>query len=372
MDKYNIQEYEAYTVDGYILKVFRVNLKASEKAKLKHTKNLDYPVYIQHGLTGSADAWFYNDDEISGVGWYFASRGYDVWLGNNRGNKYSLDNLDPNISDKNFFNFSYDDLGLYDVPAIYNKILEVTKKDKLIYVGLSQGTTQFFVAGLEETKREYIEEHTFKYIALGPIVYMHHNANELLTTAAKFNKEIWAVVGLLPTQEIATSNCIIDKSHETAIRLEQFICDRFKSICEIFVPGEKINRKMDIQLDNIIKFKTYFPSGSSIKTFVHYGQSLNLKEDKVFQKFDYGERGNMLRYYQKTPPRYDVKSWKIDTVLISGMKDNLATVLDVTNLYETLDARKVKMHWIEEWDHQTFIFARDFKPLIDILDKELP
>ena len=47
-----------------------------------------------------------------------AQEGYDVWLGNNRGNKYSLGHtsLDP-IKDKAYWEFSYTENGKYDGPA---------------------------------------------------------------------------------------------------------------------------------------------------------------------------------------------------------------------------------------------------------------
>lgn len=96
--------------------------------------------------------------------------GYDVWLGNNRGNIYSRNHTSMLPSEKRFwnftyiyiqqsffiifrfscflliFNFSYHELGIYDIPAIIDYILDRTNWDKLHYIGHSQGTTQFWVA----------------------------------------------------------------------------------------------------------------------------------------------------------------------------------------------------------------------------------
>jgi predicted acyl esterase len=33
--------------------------------------------------------------------------GYDVWLGNSRGNKYSKGHIDPKLSDKDYWAFSF-------------------------------------------------------------------------------------------------------------------------------------------------------------------------------------------------------------------------------------------------------------------------
>tara|TARA_B110000285_G_C15047665_1_gene575215 strand:- start:775 stop:963 length:189 start_codon:yes stop_codon:yes gene_type:complete len=53
------------------------------------------------------------------LAYVLANAGYDVWLGNNRGNKYSRANtkLDPSKDKATFFDFSFFELGKYDAPA---------------------------------------------------------------------------------------------------------------------------------------------------------------------------------------------------------------------------------------------------------------
>ena len=45
-----------------------------------------------------------------------------------------------------FWDFSFQDLGLFDQPALHDFILNKTKVQKLTYIGHSQGTSQMFAA----------------------------------------------------------------------------------------------------------------------------------------------------------------------------------------------------------------------------------
>jgi len=97
---------------------------------------------MQHGLFSSAFCWVSNKAEITPA--FIAARaGYDVWLGNSRGNTYSRKHKhrDPDVDVLEFWNYTWYDMGEYDIPAVIDYIQYGTGGQKVAYIGHSQGTT---------------------------------------------------------------------------------------------------------------------------------------------------------------------------------------------------------------------------------------
>lgn len=112
-----------------------------------------------------------------GLAYILYRKGYDVWMLNTRGNIYSREHSRGRLSDKEYWDFSFHEIGIYDIPAAIDYILFATDKPKVQYIGHSQGCTAFFVMGSE--KPEYMSKVTLMQ-ALSPTVYNEGNRSPVL------------------------------------------------------------------------------------------------------------------------------------------------------------------------------------------------
>ena len=120
------------------------------------------------------------------AGYYLAELGYDVWLGNARGNLYSRDHETMDATtDHEYWKFSWDQMGKYDLPAAFDKVRNVTYAEKLTYIGHSMGTTMFWV-GLQENPE--LEDQVEQMIGLGPVAKVSHMKSPLRHLAPWINQ----------------------------------------------------------------------------------------------------------------------------------------------------------------------------------------
>lgn len=101
-------------------------------------------------------------------GFLLADHGYDVWLGNFRGSTYSRNHTQFSDTEKEFWDFSFHEIGLYDIAA---KIDYVSKyrKQKIIYIGFSMGTTTATI--YSSTYPKLAEDKVKIFIYLAPFIF---------------------------------------------------------------------------------------------------------------------------------------------------------------------------------------------------------
>ncbi|KAF8973172.1 triacylglycerol lipase [Flammula alnicola] len=143
---YTHEEHVVLTKDGYLLGLHRLPSRMGEKKRHPGHSTGKPVVYLHHGLLMNSEVWVCLTDARRSLPFVLAEQGYDVWLGNNRGNKYSKKSIRHGPNSTKFWDFSMDDFAWHDIPDSINHILEVTKAETLSYIGFSQGTAQAFAA----------------------------------------------------------------------------------------------------------------------------------------------------------------------------------------------------------------------------------
>lgn len=123
-----------------------------------------------HGvLASSAD--FIITGPNQALGYQLAKQGYDVWLANARGNRYSKNHTFLSIDSDKFWDFSFHEIGYYDLPAMIDHILFETKTNKVFHIGHSQGSTAFYVmCSLKPEYNKKVQAH----FSLAPVGYLSH------------------------------------------------------------------------------------------------------------------------------------------------------------------------------------------------------
>lgn len=128
------------TDDGFILEYHRV--PHGIRNKDSHKKRP--PLILMHGIIFSSVQDFGLGPK-KGLGYIYADNGFDVWAANHRGNHFSQNHthLDWIKDEEKYFDFSFHEIGYYDVPAAMDYIRQVTGYEKVFYSGNSMGGTIF-------------------------------------------------------------------------------------------------------------------------------------------------------------------------------------------------------------------------------------
>ncbi|CAG0896315.1 unnamed protein product [Darwinula stevensoni] len=335
------------TADGYIIDMHRIPYGLSGPGEGPRI-----PILLQHGLLSSSACWVLNGPE-NGLGFLLADAGYDVWLGNVRGNTYARNHVSMTPDDGAFWSFSWDQMGEFDVPAMLDEILQTTGQDKLHYVGHSMGTIVFWV--MSDMRPEY-RDHILSMHGMGPVAKVHHMTSPI-RLIAPFADQIQWLLEMLGLHEFMPSSAFMDF-------LAAFICteDWSQFICEsvIFLLCGFDEAQMDEALIPMIV--AHNPAGTSTQNVVHFAQLVNSER---FQHFNWGREGNLEHYGQEQPPEYDLTKVNTPVFLYYGDNDWLADPEDVvwlaSELPSLIDNYRVPF---DAWNHLDFLWGIDVKEFL--------
>ena len=286
---YRFETHKIVTPDKYINTAWRIIGKLDDH---------DHPerkpcVVLQHGLLDNSATWLIQNASTA-LPFLLADEGYDVWMTNSRGNIHSYEHMKPSVYNVHkvnspFYNFTWDDMGNYDVPSNIDYILKHTNYKKVFYIGHSQGTTQFFVSS------DVVPDLADKiqgFIGLGPVMYVGNMYSPYLRLIMKtgifefLDRTGFHNFLLFPS---ALSPII----RYVAIHMRHFIWRFIGLICGI-------DEEIRVDLTRMPVMGNFEPGGTSIMNLLHWIRMIRSGE---FSYHDYGSKSlNMEHYGQDTPP----------------------------------------------------------------------
>uniref|UniRef100_A0A1W7RG26 Lipase n=1 Tax=Agkistrodon contortrix contortrix TaxID=8713 RepID=A0A1W7RG26_AGKCO len=352
---YPSEEYEVVTDDGYILCLNRIPYgKISQK-----TKEPKPAVFLQHGLLADGSNWVTNLDYNS-LGFVLADAGFDVWLGNSRGNTWSRKHINYTTKQKEFWMFSFNEMAMYDIPASVNFVLNKTGQEQLFYVGHSQGTTIGFIAFSVFPE---LAKKIKMFFGLAPVMTVKFSSGGLVKLGELpefLLKEIFGTKQFFPQNAVIKWLAI----HVCGQVLIDELCGNFFFLLCGF------NEK-NLNMSRVEVYSTHCPAGTSVHNMLHWSQAIKSGE---LRSFDWGSRKeNMAHYKQPTPPPYKMERMLVPTALWTGGHDWLSDRKDIAILL-TLIPNLIYHKEIPEWEHLDFIWGLDapqrmFRDMIQMMHK---
>jgi lysosomal acid lipase/cholesteryl ester hydrolase len=346
---YYCEEHIVQTGDGYLLGLHRLGWRPGEEGTRVNggrdggvTKKV---VYMHHGLMMNSEVWVCLTERERCLPFQLVERGYDVWLGNNRGNKYSKKSVHTAPTSSSFWNFSMDQFAFHDIPDSIAYILETTHQPSLSYIGFSQGTAQAFATlSIHPTLNDKVDV----FIALAPAMSPKGVASGIVDSFVKASPDILYLAfgrkSILPSATMWQSILyppIFVRLIDTSLRF------LFNWTAVNIAPHQKLAAYPHLY------------SFTSTKSVVHWFQIIR---NGVFQMYDDEApnpiTSNRSKYYKVA--KFPTKNIKTPIVLVYGGSDSL---VDINIMLKELPRHTIAKE-IPHYEHLDFLWAQSVDTLV--------
>ncbi|KAF6173561.1 hypothetical protein GIB67_037474 [Kingdonia uniflora] len=344
---YKCQEFEVKTEDGYVLSMQRIPEGRVGGIGGKDKK----PVLLQHGVLVDGMTWLLNSPEQS-LAFILADNGFDVWIANGRGTRYSLGHATLQSTDAKYWNWSWDELALYDLPATIDFVYGQTGQ-KVDYVGHSMGT----LVALASFSQGNMVDKLRSAALLSPVAYLSHMTTVIGVLAAQaFVGEITTLIGVA---EFNPHGPLVANFLKTLCLAPGVDC--YNLLTALTGRNCCLNESI---VETLLKNE---PQSTATKNMVHLAQTVR---DGILSKFDYANPNiNLEHYGQAKPPVYNLSNIPNNLPLFVsyGGQDSLADVRDVETLLDSLkfhDGDKLQVQFVKDYAHADFIMGVTAKDIV--------
>ena len=320
----NLEEASIVTKDRYINSIW---VLTSNDPWNRNGKS----VILQHGLLDGSWTWLIlGQDSLAKK---LCDEGYRVYLPNSRGTQFSRSHLDFDSSlNSDYWNFSFDQIAEFDLPAIINYIKERDQVEQVYYIGHSQGTLIYFLAYINNP--EFMEKNIKKFVALGTVPNVNNAPHFLIKLFQKIK-----ILNIYPFKNFLAF------PKEIGRVIAPFCSSIGKTLCvsilsKAFGGFHETGR---IDYDRLAKtIFLYEPGGTSLQNMKHWIQVYTAKR---LQKYDYGSKSQNKKHYgTEYPPVYDLSKfngYSIPSLMSTSDADPFANPQDTLEFIENIDNKNI-------------------------------
>ncbi|XP_042495389.1 triacylglycerol lipase 2-like isoform X2 [Macadamia integrifolia] len=312
---YQCQEFYVKTEDGYVLNMQRISTsgggRSSGGSRGGGKKVNKQPVLLQHG---DGMTWLLNTPQQS-LAFILADSGFDVWIANTRGTKFSRQH---------------------------------------VTLSASQPGTTIALASFTEGK---LVDKLRSAALLSPVAYRSHLTTAIVAIAVK--AYLYEINMLMGVEEF-------DPKSEAIINSIHSLCMKSRIDCHDLI-SSFTGENCCLNASTLELFWKNEPQPTSTKNMVHISQSVR---DGTFSRFNYGSpEMNFEHYGQGWPPIYNLLNVPRDLPLFLsyGGRDALSDVTDVEILLNKLtfhDPDELTTLFIQDYAHLDFIMADNAKEMV--------
>ena len=348
---YATEEHVVQTADGYLLILHRLPYKKSESAENVQVNAgqdsiLKPVVYLHHGLLMNSDVWVCITDQARCLPFALVEQGYDVWLGNNRGNKYSKKSVRFSPTSHDFWNFSMDEFAFYDIPNSIDYILRMVSQPSLSYIGFSQGSAQAFAAlSIHPPLNDKIN----LFIALAPAMSPAGLSNGVVDSLVKASPNLLFLA--FGRRSILSSTTF----WQSILYPPVFVRLIDMGLSFLFAWSSR-----NISYHQKLAAYPHLYSFTSTKSVVHWFQIIR---NKSFQMYDDDSSrtlsiGASNRYYRVA--KFPTRNIKTPIVLVYGGSDSL---VDIRVMLRELP-KHTMAYEVRPYEHLDFLWAKSVDRLV--------
>ncbi|XP_055600174.1 lipase 1-like [Uranotaenia lowii] len=329
LDEYQGEPYRVVTEDGYVLKIYQI--WKNERPIGNSTREV---ILLQHGILNTSADWLVLGPGKS-LAYQLVDLGYDVWLANSRSSINSHQHETLCTCSKEFWNYSWHEMGMYDLPATIDAVLERTSRRTLRLLAFSEGGG---VAAVMLSMRPEYNDKVTVFDALAPGTNVANTFYRFLVIPISKLTKHPSTYALYGTNRLTTALCA--KHQEICFELYYH-----------FIAGESAGMNRTI----VHKLYQSLPGGASIKELQHYIQIIWTRR---FAPYDYGPHLNMEMYGVKVPPLYPLDRIRIPVNIHYGLADKIVDSSGVEGFAAKLiNSPRVQMRAYDRLGHSDFIFG---------------